>query len=65
MLLADLKGSKELLADHDPEESRTLLNAVVERIMEAVRPYEGTISNPLGCGSTTKSHGAQRFPRER
>ena len=34
VLFADLKGSMELLADRDPEESRTLLNAVVERMME-------------------------------
>ena len=42
VLFADLKGSMELLADRDPEESRTLLNAVVERLMEAVHRYEGT-----------------------
>ncbi len=29
VLFADLKGSMELLADRDPEKSRTLLNAVV------------------------------------
>ena len=30
MFFADLKGSLELLADHDPEESRKILNAVLE-----------------------------------
>ena len=35
VLFADLKGSMELLADRDPEESRTLLNAVVERMTYA------------------------------
>jgi hypothetical protein len=36
VLFADLKGSMELLADRDPEESRRLLDAVLERMMEAV-----------------------------
>ena len=40
----------ELLADRDPEESRTLLNAVVERMMEAVHRYEGTVNNVMGDG---------------
>ena len=31
VLFADLKGSMELLADRDPEESRSLLNAVSTR----------------------------------
>jgi len=50
VLFADLKGSMELLADRDPEESRTLLNAVVERMMEAVHRYEGTVNNVMGDG---------------
>jgi class 3 adenylate cyclase len=32
VLFADLKGSMELLADRDPEDSRRLLDAVLERI---------------------------------
>ena len=36
VLFADLKGSMELLADRDPEEARQLLDAVLERMMEAV-----------------------------
>ena len=35
VLFADLKGSMELLADRDPEEARTLLDPVLERMMEA------------------------------
>jgi hypothetical protein len=35
ILFADLKGSMELLADRDPEEARKLLDAVVERMMNA------------------------------
>src|SRR5262249_57977857 len=41
VLFADLKGSLELLAERDPEEARKLLDAVVERMMEAVQHYEG------------------------
>jgi len=48
VLFADLKGSMELLADRDPEESRTLLNG--ERMMEAVHRYEGTVNNVMGDG---------------
>src|SRR2546422_2424656 len=44
VLFADLKGSMELLADRDPEEARRLLDAVVERMMEAVHRYEGTVN---------------------
>jgi class 3 adenylate cyclase len=36
VLFADLKGSMELLADRDPEEARTLLDPVLERMIEAV-----------------------------
>jgi hypothetical protein len=36
VLFADLKSSMELLADGDPEEARKLLDAVIERMMEAV-----------------------------
>jgi predicted amidophosphoribosyltransferase len=42
VLFADLKGSMELLADRDPEEARTILDPVLERMMEAVHRYEGT-----------------------
>src|SRR2546427_8360036 len=43
VLFADLKGSMELLADRDPEEARQLLDPVLERMMEAVHRYEGTV----------------------
>jgi hypothetical protein len=36
-LFADLKGSMELLADRDPEETRKLLEPGLERTMKAVR----------------------------
>ncbi len=50
MLFADLKGSMELLADRDPEEARKLLDPVLERMMEAVHHYEGTVNQFLGDG---------------
>jgi class 3 adenylate cyclase len=50
VLFADLKGSMELLADRDPEEARKLLDAVVERMMEAVHHYEGTVNEVRGDG---------------
>ena len=50
MLFADLKGSMELLADRDPEEARKLLDPVLERMMEAVHHYEGTVNQVMGDG---------------
>ncbi len=50
ILFADLKGSMELLADRDPEEARRLLDPVLERMMEAVHRYEGTVNQVLGDG---------------
>jgi hypothetical protein len=50
VLFADLKGSMELLSDRDPEEARKLLDPVVERMMEAVHRYEGTVHQVMGDG---------------
>jgi len=50
LLFADLKGSMEMLADRDPEEARKLLDPVVERMMEAVHRYEGTVNQVMGDG---------------
>jgi class 3 adenylate cyclase len=50
VLLADLKGSTELLADRDPEEARKILDPVLERMMEAVHRYEGTVNQVMGDG---------------
>ncbi len=50
VLFADLKGSMELLADQDPEEARRLLDPVLERMMEAVHRYEGTVNQVMGDG---------------
>src|SRR5262245_40372102 len=50
VLFADLRGWLELLADRDPEEARQLLDAVLERMMEAVHHYEGTVNQVMGDG---------------
>ena len=50
VLFANLKGSMELLADRDPEEARQLLDPVLERMIEAVHRYEGTVNQVMGDG---------------
>jgi class 3 adenylate cyclase/tetratricopeptide (TPR) repeat protein len=50
VLFADLKGSMELLADRDPEEARRILDPVLERMMDAVHRYEGTVNQVMGDG---------------
>ena len=50
VLFADLKGSMELLAEHDPEQARKLLDPVLERMIEAVHRYEGTVNQVMGDG---------------
>jgi class 3 adenylate cyclase len=50
VLFADLKSSMELLADRDPEEARKLLDPVLEKMMEAVHRYEGTVNQVMGDG---------------
>jgi class 3 adenylate cyclase len=50
VLVADLKGLMELLADRDPEEARKILDPVLERMMEAVHRYEGTVNQVRGDG---------------
>ena len=50
VLFADVKSSMELLADRDPEEARTILDPVLEFMMEAVHLYEGTVNQVMGDG---------------
>ncbi len=50
VLFADVKSSMELLADRDPEEARTILDPVLELMMEAVHRYEGTVNQVMGDG---------------
>jgi class 3 adenylate cyclase/tetratricopeptide (TPR) repeat protein len=50
VLFADLKSSMELIADLDPEEAHKLLDPVLERMIESVQRYEGTIIDIAGDG---------------
>ena len=50
VLFADIKGSMELLADRDPEDAQKLLDPVIERMIEAVHRYEGTVNRVMGDG---------------
>ena len=50
MLFADIKGSMELFADRDPEDAQKLLDPVLERMIEAVHRYEGTVNRVMGDG---------------
>lgn len=50
VLFADIKGSTELLADLDPEDAQKLLDPVLERMVEGVNRYEGTVSSVMGDG---------------
>jgi class 3 adenylate cyclase/tetratricopeptide (TPR) repeat protein len=50
VLFADMKGSMELLAERDPEEARAILDPVLERLLEAVHHYGGTVNQVLGDG---------------
>src|SRR5437016_12387842 len=50
VLFADMEGSMELLADRDPEDARKILDPVLERMMEAVHRYEGTVNQVMGDG---------------
>src|SRR5207244_13460387 len=50
VLFADLKGSMELLANRDPEEARKILDPVLDRMIEAIHRYEGTVNQVMGDG---------------
>ena len=50
VLFADIKASMELIADRDPEDARKLLDPVLERMIEAVHHYEGTVNQVMGDG---------------
>src|SRR5262245_53158409 len=50
VLFADMRASMQLLADRDPEEAREIIDPVLERMMEAVRHYEGTVNQVMGDG---------------
>ncbi len=50
VLFAHIEAAVELLAGRDPEEARTLLDPVLEYMMDAVRVYEGTVNQVMGDG---------------
>lgn len=50
VMFADIKSSMELLADRDPEDARRLLDPVLERMIDAVHRYEGTVNQVMGDG---------------
>ena len=50
VLFADLKDSMELLGWGDPEDAQRLLEPVLERMIEAVHRYEGTVNQVMGDG---------------
>ena len=50
VLFADMTASMELMAARDPEEARKILDPVLERMMEAVHRYEGTVNQVMGDG---------------
>src|SRR3989454_8541865 len=50
VLFADLKGSTELIHDLDPEAAQILLDPALQRMMDAVHRFEGTVNQVLGDG---------------
>jgi class 3 adenylate cyclase len=50
VLFADLKGSTELIRDLDPEAAQHLLDPALQRMMDAVHRFEGTVNQVLGDG---------------
>jgi class 3 adenylate cyclase/tetratricopeptide (TPR) repeat protein len=50
VLFADIKSSLELMADRDPEDMSRLLDSVLQRMIDGVHRYEGTINRVMGDG---------------
>jgi class 3 adenylate cyclase len=50
ILFADLKGSTELVVGRDPEDARALLDPILERMIDAVHRFEGTVNQVMGDG---------------
>ena len=50
VLFADVSASMAVLTSHDAEDAAVLFDEVIEYMVEAVRRYEGTVSNILGDG---------------
>src|SRR5262252_4616618 len=50
VLVADLKENTELIRDLDPEAGQTLLDTALQRMMDAVHRFEGTVNDVAGDG---------------
>ena len=50
VLFADIKGSLETIADLDPEQAREIIDPILEKMMESVHRFEGTVNQVLGDG---------------
>ena len=50
VLFADLKGNTELIRDLDPEAGQALLDTALQRMMDAVHRFEGTVNDVAGDG---------------
>ena len=50
VLFADVKDSTELIRDLDPEAAQRLIDPAMQRMMDAVHRYEGTVNQVLGDG---------------
>src|SRR5262249_34035620 len=50
VLFADLKSSMELLADRDPQEARRILDPVLDGLVDAVQPDDGSVNQVMGDG---------------
>jgi len=50
VMFADVKGSMEFVVGRDPEDAQSLLDPVIERMIEAVHHYEGTVNDIMGDG---------------
>ena len=50
VLFADIKGSMELFANRDREAAQKIFDPVLERMIEAVHHYEGTVNRVIGDG---------------
>jgi class 3 adenylate cyclase len=50
VLFADLKDSTELIRGLDPEAAQRLLDPALQRMMDAVHRFEGTVNQVLGDG---------------
>ena len=50
ILFADMVGSTALIQGRDDEDAQRLLDAAVQRMVDAVHRYEGTVSRRMGDG---------------